>query len=560
MLKTCDICKHEFEDTLSYCPRKELHALPGSSDPLIGTIINDRFQLTEHIGKGAMGAVYKATQLNDGGEVAIKVLHTHLSSDPESLKRFQAEAKAASSLMHPHIVRLYEIGVIPGVGQPYIAMEFVAGKTLSDLLREKKALSTKEALPIIRQVCEALAEAHSNGVLHRDIKPANIMLMNRFGQENFVVVLDFSIAKVIQKVSDVDSTTPGLILGSPAYMSPERFMGKGGDFRSDIYSMGIIMFQLLAGRGPFKANDLFSLMNEHVGTVPPRVKDIRPDADVPESLEESIARALAKKPEDRHSNMKQLLTEINFVYQQISNSTSHQPILQTVQYPAGNIENSGTGPALSASDGSPSGSRPGVRPLEQNGKIFDIDPSYTPNVTPSLGVPNFNTTQVRKALGIDQSAPQSPLKAELTQSDRWDKSLIVRNTNEREQRKSIRNKTSGNRISLQLIALIIVVLIGIGAMAARFLSPTNTHDRVVQMIKAHQFEEASAVIESWAPNARQGVEQELYADGLLQLGRAFERDHSHARAASCYARVPQGTKAEPEALNLLKKLPKPKVE
>jgi len=246
-MKTCPICTKEYEDSLDACPR---HFTPPSfsdkGDPLIGVIIKDRYKLTEVIGRGAMGVVYKGMQMDDEKQVAIKVLQTHLASNHESLKRFQHEAEAARSLMHPNIVRLYDVGVGPG-GQPYIAMEYLAGTTLADYMRARRFLNTAEALQIIRQVCEALAEAHSHGVLHRDIKPANIMLMNRFGQENFVVVLDFSIAKVIQRASDADSTTPGLIFGSPAYMSPERFMGRGGDFRSDIYSVGIILWQMLAG-------------------------------------------------------------------------------------------------------------------------------------------------------------------------------------------------------------------------------------------------------------------------------------------------------------------------
>jgi serine/threonine protein kinase len=311
-MKVCPICDFEFGDEHVRCPRHDVE-LVENGDPYIGTQIGQRYLVTETIGRGSMGVVYKAKQIDTNKEVAIKILHAHLTSNRESIKRFHHEAKAASRLRHPNIVHLYDVGVIPG-GQPYIAMELLTGMTLADFLQKRKYLDTSEALPIIRMVCEALAEAHSHGVVHRDIKPANIMLVNKFGQENFVVVLDFSISKVIERVSDVDSTTPGLIFGSPAYMSPERFLGKGGDFRSDIYSLGIIMFQMLSGKTPFRANDLYSLMHEHVTTSPPRVKEMRPECDIPDELEVIIGTALAKKAENRQENVREVLSQLNFLY------------------------------------------------------------------------------------------------------------------------------------------------------------------------------------------------------------------------------------------------------
>lgn len=309
-MKTCPICDFKFDDQLDECPRHAVE-LADTTDPLLGSIIKDRYKLVQLLGRGSMGAVYRAKTKGSSSEVAIKVLHTHLANNRESLKRFHHEAKASSRLRHPHIVSIYDVGVIPN-GQPYIAMELLKGRNLGQFLKERRYLGAREALPIIRQVCEALSEAHSHGVVHRDIKPANIMLMNRFGQEHYVVVVDFGIAKVIQRVSDVDSTTPGLIFGSPAYMSPERFRGKGGDFRSDIYSLGIIMFQMLTGAPPFRSGDLYSLMNEHVNLPPPSVRSMMPgNCDIPQILEDTIARALAKRPEERQENVKQLLAQIN---------------------------------------------------------------------------------------------------------------------------------------------------------------------------------------------------------------------------------------------------------
>jgi serine/threonine protein kinase len=431
------------------------------NDPLVGTIIRERYRLEHKLGKGAMGVVYKASHLHDGRNLAIKILHTHLASDAESLKRFEQEAKAASTLMHQNIVRLYEVGMMP-VGQPYIAMEFVEGETLAESIRNRHHYNTREALPVIRQVCLALAEAHSLGVVHRDIKPANIMLTHRFGQENFVVVLDFSISKVIEKVSDVDTTTSGALFGSPAYMSPERFQGHGGDFRTDIYSMGIIMFQLLAGRPPFKSSDLYKLMNDHVSQIPPKVTDINPDSDIPDGLQAVISQALEKRPEDRQANMKQLLMDIDQIYSDFSRHsqsfTQPQLTLPAVPTLQSQADYSRTpAAAMNVSRG--------------DAPVFDINPGL---LTPGL-ISSGNIPAARKAAGLDD-----PTKAagSGSASTKWDKRLVATQTDR--QRPVIRPPET-QRFPIELLVLLAVLLIGLTAIGATFLAPqshtsTDKHD------------------------------------------------------------------------------------
>lgn len=428
-------------------------------DPLVGATIRDRYKLIHKLGKGAMGVVYKAAHINDGRHLAIKILHTHLSSDPESIKRFQAEAKAASSLMHQHIVRLYDVGMIPG-GQPYIAMEFVEGKTLAEAIRAKRCYDTREALPIIRQVCEALAEAHSHGVVHRDIKPANIMLTDRFGQQSFVVVLDFSISKVIQKVSDVDTTTSGVVFGSPAYMSPERFQGAGGDFRTDIYSMGIIMFQMLAGRPPFKSSDLYKLMNDHVSQLPPKVKDIRPDCDIPDSLQAAIDRALEKKPEDRHTNMKNLLAEIDQIYSDFTRTPSHPfPVGQ----PGGMLDNLPPLPVPPQNE-APKPSAPPPSSQRSDAPVFDINPLRTPpSVMPAA------SSQANRKTSLEESVLKT---SALNTSGRWDKSLVGKHTDR--QRPVIRPPEQ-QRFPIELLLLLAVLIVGLAVICATYMASTSPH-------------------------------------------------------------------------------------
>lgn len=561
-MKTCPICTKEYEDSLDACPR---HFTPPGfvepADPLIGVIIKDRYKLTEVIGRGAMGVVYKATQTDDGKEVAIKVLHTHLASNQESLKRFQHEAEAARSLMHPNIVRLYDVGVGPG-GQPYIAMEYLAGTTLAEFMRARRYLNTAEALPIIRQVCEALAEAHSHGVLHRDIKPANIMLMNRFGEENFVVVLDFSIAKVIQRASDVDSTTPGLIFGSPAYMSPERFMGRGGDFRSDIYSVGIIMWQMLAGRAPFKSSDLYTLMNEHISTPPPSVKSVRPDCDIPPELEETIARALAKKEKDRQENMKQLLAEVNEIHRNLNlgKTASAGAFVADAQGTVGGGNGNGDRNIATVSRTTPDTVLPVASKNSNSANIFDINPG----LTPSSGLPVFSPEQ-QKSLEESLNAGSYPKSTmhDSSVSGIWSQSVLNRAAgqgqsgpnSDKHVTTTMRHKTVSKRVSGKLLALAAVGILGIGSVVYVIVQNSGPQAAIGRRIAQGELHEAEQLMETWHGQLRSG-EEETYAGLALDLARAFNARRELLESEKWLDQVPESSKHSAEAKKLLKTIRK----
>ncbi|MBX9769792.1 MAG: protein kinase, partial [Candidatus Obscuribacterales bacterium] len=214
-------------------------------------------------------------------------------------------------LKHPHIITVFDYGLLPN-GLPYIAMDYLEGVTLAKVLHDRKLLSIKELMPIIKQVCDALEEAHHCGVIHRDVTPDNIVLIEQGGQKNFVKVVDFGIAKLLRVNDETLSslTKAGSVGGSPIYMSPERITNKEIDHRSDIYSLGIVIFEALVGRPPFAATEAARLMLEQVNEIPPRLKDIRPDFLFPQELEDVIAKALAKSPEDRQSSMGQLRDEL----------------------------------------------------------------------------------------------------------------------------------------------------------------------------------------------------------------------------------------------------------
>lgn len=310
-MKLCLNCGGKYDDEKTHCPADGLKLVSLEGGSLVGTVIDDRYKIESIIGRGALGVVYKASQELVGRPVAVKVLHSYLISDPETVKRFQHEARGVSRLKHPHIITVFDYGLLPN-GLPYIAMDYLEGETLAKILHERKLLSVKELMPIIRQVCDALEEAHHCGVVHRDVTPDNIVLVEQGGQKNFVKVVDFGIAKLLKVDGETLSslTKAGAIGGSPIYMSPERITNKEIDHRSDIYSLGVVIFECLVGRPPFASTEAARLMLEQVNEVPPRLKDIRPDFLFPQELEDVIAKALAKAPEDRQASMGQLRDEL----------------------------------------------------------------------------------------------------------------------------------------------------------------------------------------------------------------------------------------------------------
>lgn len=310
-MKLCLSCHLEFSDEMDVCPKDNVQLVALGDDPLIGTTLQDRYKIDSVIGRGAMGAVYKATQEIIGREVALKVLHTHLVDDTDALKRFHQQAKAASRLNHPHIITLYDCGVMSG-GQPYIVMDLLKGTTLARVLEEREYLPLEEAIPLIKQICEALGDAHKHGVVHRDVKPDNIVLEDQNDSRLSVKVVDFGIAKIIQGGDEtlVRITRTGMVCGSPAYMSPEQFRGEEVDARSDIYSTAVLIFEILTGRLPFQAKDLVGLMSLHVSDKPPSMKRVRPDLDFPQELERALEHAMCKEIENRPASMDDFWQEL----------------------------------------------------------------------------------------------------------------------------------------------------------------------------------------------------------------------------------------------------------
>ncbi len=297
MIKQCPKCRRQYETTNSLCP-VDGSALESMGDPLEGQVLADKYRIEERLSAGGMGAVYRATHVLMDKKVAVKVLHPSLASDEQIVQRFTREARAASRISHPHALNVTDFGESEN-GIVFLVMEYLRGRTLKEVIREEGALPLPRAVEIMRQVAGALDAAHAEGVVHRDLKSDNIMLEEVGGHQDWAKVLDFGIAKIQEPIGqDPALTAPNIVIGTPQYMSPEQCSQSSNiDKRSDIYSLGIIIFEMLTTQAPFTGASPTAIMMKQLQDAPPSVLDAAPD--VPPAVDAVIQRALAKKPEDR---------------------------------------------------------------------------------------------------------------------------------------------------------------------------------------------------------------------------------------------------------------------
>jgi serine/threonine protein kinase len=287
----------------------------GAPDPLIGRLINDRFKIAALIARGGMGKVYRAEQAPLGRVCAIKVLNPNYAGehDPEFHKRFFLEASIASKLTHPNTVTIFDYGRTDD-DIYYMAMEYLEGHTLHRAIREAGSFPEERCAHIARQICRALREAHSLGVIHRDLKPANIFLVEHGDETDFVKVLDFGLVKDVSEGKPAEELTQtGLFMGSPKYMAPEQIRGDKVDARTDIYSLGIIMYEMLTGKVPFDRPNSVNILMAHVNEEPPPVRVMNPNVNPSGSFEETIMRCMAKDPDTRFRSMDEVLAALKRV-------------------------------------------------------------------------------------------------------------------------------------------------------------------------------------------------------------------------------------------------------
>ncbi len=286
-------------------------------DSLLGTTVAGRFTILSRLGAGSMGAVYRAHQAAVGRDVAIKIVRAERAYDAETKARFEREARATSALVSPHTVTVFDFGESAD-GSWFLAMELLEGESLGERLRRVTRLQVADAVRIARQAAVSLGEAHTKGIIHRDLKPDNLFLTHvpvKSGEpEEIVKVLDFGIAKLVrgddQHVDQLE-TQAGTVFGTPRYMSPEQAQGAALDARTDVYSLAVILYQMLAGRPPFVDDDAVVVMACHIKDDPPRLAQVAPEARIAPAVEAVVRRALSKDPQGRQQSAEQLVAELD---------------------------------------------------------------------------------------------------------------------------------------------------------------------------------------------------------------------------------------------------------
>ena len=267
------------------------------SEALVGAVLNARFRLVRFLGEGGMGAVYEAVDGQRGARVAIKTMHPEFWDSPRLVERFFAEASACQALNHPNIVRVHEAARAEDQ-TPYLVMELLEGIPLAAYMAPGQTIAPSQAVPIVREVLQALSHAHSRGIVHRDLKPANVMLVQDASGVSRVKVLDFGIAKIIDEAGGLGSKTKtGALLGTPGYMSPEQIRNsKAVDPRTDLFSVSVLLYEMLAGSLPFPATDPFARMTAVLtGDLVP-IEQVRPEH---AGWSDLLRRALARDPAER---------------------------------------------------------------------------------------------------------------------------------------------------------------------------------------------------------------------------------------------------------------------
>ncbi|MFN3202218.1 MAG: protein kinase domain-containing protein [Bradymonadia bacterium] len=316
-MKTCPSCQALCEPEARFCLEcgEALDMGPiadPQDDPWQGRVVAGRFQIIEKLGDGGMGEVFLAEQTTMERRVALKVLRQELCADPQQVERFKREAQAASRLSHPNTIIVHDFGLDEG-GVLFIAMEFLEGQTLDQVLASVGALDPERAVRILVQVCASLEEAHAQGVIHRDLKPENIFLTRRGQTDDFVKVLDFGIAKVQRNAQGGQMsklTRTGAIFGTPQYMSPEQIRGEDLDARSDVYAMGVILYEVLSGHLPFKANSAVEMLTKHLSEKPPPIEQPGADQEIIAHLQAISMRALSKDPSQRHTSVRAFMEDL----------------------------------------------------------------------------------------------------------------------------------------------------------------------------------------------------------------------------------------------------------
>src|SRR3984957_2509501 len=278
-MRSCPQCQQPCEEVHKFCPSCGFpigKVATDADDPLIGGSLPGGYVILELVGVGGMGRVYRAEQTTLGRTVAVKIIHPHLVGEENTAARFITEARAASRLNHPNSVGIIDFGNTPD-GQLYLVMEFLRGRDLARVTHEDGSLPFRRIVDVLRQTLAALAEAHSEDIIHRDLKPENIILEPVRSGGDFVKVVDFGLAKMRVETQQPGITSPGIVCGTPEYMSPEQARGDPLDARGELYSVGVLLYQLLTGRLPFEADSPTQVVLSHLTEIPKDPRRVAPE-------------------------------------------------------------------------------------------------------------------------------------------------------------------------------------------------------------------------------------------------------------------------------------------
>lgn len=294
------------------------------SDPYIGRVLGDGYQILSLLGQGATTSVYKAQDSKHNRFAAVKILHFQFGSNEGTVKRFQQETKTISRLNHVNIAAYYNSGTT-SEDEHYLVLEFADGKNLKQIIQETGPINWKRAIQLFLQICAALGAAHKLGIVHRDLKPANIIVTKDAAGSEVVKLLDFGVAKLlIQGETFQTKTQTGEMLGTLLYMSPEQCLDQDLDERSDIYSLGCVLFEALTGVPPFASRTAFETMNLHLTGMPERLSKVRPDIKFPKQIDACITKALAKDPKRRYQTIAAFAEELNKIEKNLSMATEQR--------------------------------------------------------------------------------------------------------------------------------------------------------------------------------------------------------------------------------------------
>lgn len=306
MTLVCMKCHGSFPTGTPNCPIDGGQLTPVLPDPLLGTTFAEKYEILEVIGRGGMSTVYKARHTLMDSFVAIKILNSALVSDPLHMERFTKEAKTLSSLKHHNIVQVFDFGIFNN-SKPYLITEYLQGESLADILLTSSHISPERAVHVFLQVCDGLMMLHKKGIIHRDLKTGNILLVQESDERDVVKILDFGIAKMLgDENKDQRLTKDGEVFGSPLYMSPEQCTGGQVDARSDIYSLGCVMYECLTGAPPHIGATTLETLNKQVNEPTLSLRGIAPELTIPELIDALVIKALSKNPYQRQQTVEEL--------------------------------------------------------------------------------------------------------------------------------------------------------------------------------------------------------------------------------------------------------------